>query len=114
VSFFEPPPPPEPITPEQFEVPEWYGPPEGVLGGVVPLELLLARSEKAAVVIESATVYPTGLEFVIDPGQRHASHGALLDADDFEEGRVVLKLVKSGSLLDARALSGCVGACSDM
>jgi hypothetical protein len=66
VSFFEPPPPPEPITPEEFEVPEWYGPPQGVLGGVVPLELLLARSDKAAVVIESATVYPTGMEFVID------------------------------------------------
>ena len=73
MSFFEPPPPPEPITPEQFEVPDWYGPPEGVLGGVVPLELLLARSEKAAVVIESATVYPTGIELVIDVHWRERS-----------------------------------------
>jgi hypothetical protein len=73
VSFFEPPPPLEPITPEQVEVPEWYGPPEGVLGGVVPLELLLARSDKAGVVIESATVYPTGLEFVIDVHWRERS-----------------------------------------
>jgi hypothetical protein len=74
VSFFEPPPPPpEPIIPEEFEVPEWYGPPEGVLGGVVPLELLLARSDKAAVVIESATVYPAGMEFVIDVRWRERS-----------------------------------------
>ena len=73
MSFFEPPLPPEPVTPEQFEVPEWCGPPQGVLGGVVPLELLLARSEKTAVVIESATVYPTGLEFVIDVRWREPS-----------------------------------------
>jgi hypothetical protein len=44
-----------------------------VLGGVVPLELLLARSEKAAVVIESATVHPTGLELVIDMRCREPS-----------------------------------------
>jgi hypothetical protein len=44
-----------------------------VLGGVVPLELPLARSEKAAVVIESATVYPTGLEFLIDVRWREPS-----------------------------------------
>jgi len=34
---------------------------------------------------------------------------ALLDADDFEEGRLVLKLVTSDSLLDARALSRLCG-----
>jgi hypothetical protein len=101
VSFFEPPPPPpERIIPEEFEVPEWYGPPEGVLGGVVPLELLLARSDKAAVVIESATVYPAGMEFVIDvrwrerseewlwPGGygRRRKHGGGLPDDLFRAG----------------------------
>jgi hypothetical protein len=85
VSFFEPP-PPEPLTPEEFEVPEWYGPPQGVLGGVVPLELLLARSDKAAVVIESATVYPTGMEFVIDVRWRERSEEWLFP-EGFERRR---------------------------
>jgi hypothetical protein len=71
-----------------------------VLGGVVPLELLLARSEKAAVVIESATVYPTGLEFIIDvrwrePSvdwlwpegfERHRRRGGALPDDLFRAG----------------------------
>jgi hypothetical protein len=35
-------------------------------------------------------------------------------ADDFEEGRLVPKLVTSGSLLNARALSRLCGACSDL
>jgi hypothetical protein len=68
MSFFEPtPPPPEPPhfgrRPPQ---PAWQGPPDGVLGGVVALELLLARSEKAVVLIDSATAYPTGVEFTVD------------------------------------------------
>jgi hypothetical protein len=41
-------------------------PPEDLLGGVVPLGLLVARSAKAAVSIASATAYPTGLEFTVD------------------------------------------------
>jgi hypothetical protein len=87
MSFFEPPPPPpEPETPEDFEVPEWYGSPRGVLGGVVPLELLLARSDKAAVVIESATVYPTGMEFVIDVRWRERSEEWLFP-EGFERRR---------------------------
>jgi hypothetical protein len=46
--------------------PAWRGPPENVLGGVVALELLLARSEKAVVVIDSATAYQTGVEFTVE------------------------------------------------
>jgi hypothetical protein len=41
------------------------GPPEDVLGGVVALELLLARSQMAAVTISSAAAYRTGLEFTV-------------------------------------------------
>jgi hypothetical protein len=33
---------------------------------VVPLELLLARSQMAAVAISSATAYRTGFEFTVD------------------------------------------------
>ena len=48
---------------EDFDEPEWAGPPRGWLGGVVPLELLVARSERAAVVATNLTAYPTGFEF---------------------------------------------------
>ena len=44
----------------------WEGPPENVLGGVVALDLLLARSEMAAVAISSAIAYPTGLDFTVE------------------------------------------------
>jgi hypothetical protein len=101
VSFFEPPPPPEPITPEEFELPKWYGPPQGVLGGVVPLELLLARSNKAAVVIESATVYPTGMEFVIDVRWRERSEEWL-----FPEGFERRRRRAAGGLPDELFRSG--------
>lgn len=67
VSFFEPPPlPPEPPRTERWEPRAWEGPPEDVLGGVVALELLLARSQMAAVAIRSATAYRTGFEFTVD------------------------------------------------
>ena len=55
-----PDPPPEPPRPVQ---PEWFGPPTGTLPGVVPLELVLARSAVAAVGITRVSAYPTGFEF---------------------------------------------------
>jgi hypothetical protein len=67
VPFFEPPPPPpEPTPPEEWQTPEWMGPPEDVLGSVVALGLLVARSAKAVVIVPCATAYPTGVEFSID------------------------------------------------
>ena len=66
VSFFEPPPPSEPTPIERWEPMAWEGPPENVLGGVVALDLLLARSEMAAVAISSAIAYPTGLDFTVE------------------------------------------------
>jgi hypothetical protein len=89
--FFEPPPPPPEPEP-RHEQPVWIGPPRGTLPGVVALELLLARSEKAAVYISRLGGYPTGFEFDVvsltAPGideeldpmmfgpHRHRRHGA--------------------------------------
>jgi hypothetical protein len=42
------------------------GPPDDVRGGVVALNLVLARSQKAVVAVGSATAYPTGIEFAVD------------------------------------------------
>ncbi len=68
MSFFEPPEPsPEsPPPPALPELPEWLGPPDNVLGAAVALDLIAARSENAAVCLESATAYPTGVQFRID------------------------------------------------
>ena len=73
-SFFEPPPPPpEPEPPP--ELPDWFGPPQGTLPGVVALELVLARSEIAAVCITRLAAYPNGFEFDVvtltAPGQEY-------------------------------------------
>ena len=58
--FFEaPPPPPEPRH-EVYRSPPWFGPPEGMLPGIVALELVLARSDRAAVCVTRAAAYPDG------------------------------------------------------
>jgi hypothetical protein len=61
--FFEPPPPPPPEERVRHRPPVWSGPPHGTLPGVVPLELVLARSEVAAVYVSRLSAYPTGVEF---------------------------------------------------
>jgi hypothetical protein len=43
-----------------FDQPEWFGSPRGWLGGVVPLEVAVARSAKAAVFLTRFVAYPTG------------------------------------------------------
>jgi hypothetical protein len=82
MSFFEPPePPPEPPPqPPLPELPEWVGPPVNVLGSVVALGLIAARSKDAAVWLESATAYPTGVEFRIDVRWRAEVHSLVMRA----------------------------------
>jgi hypothetical protein len=41
----------------------WAGSPDDVLPGVVPVEVLLGRSSRAAVLLSGARVYPSGIEF---------------------------------------------------
>ncbi len=61
MSFFEaPPPPPEP---EPRARTPWDGPPNNVLGIVVPLNAVLAQSPRAAVTLGSITAYQDGFEF---------------------------------------------------
>jgi hypothetical protein len=51
---------------ERFEEPEWFEAPRGWLGGVVPLELLVARSHLAAVYLSGLVAYPTGFTLTIN------------------------------------------------
>jgi hypothetical protein len=60
--FFKPPPEPPPEPPPRPQ-PEWFGPPTGTLPGVVPIELVLARSALAAVCVTRISAYPTGFAF---------------------------------------------------
>lgn len=75
-SFFEPPPPlPEPRR--EPPRPRWVGAPDAEIGRAVALNLLLGRSDKAAVWLSTATVYTDGFEF--DLQIRHRLDEGLLD-----------------------------------
>jgi hypothetical protein len=63
MSFFGPPPPPPEPSAEAYRLPPWIGSPDNVLGAGVPLHLLLARTDDAAVAITGATAFPTGVSF---------------------------------------------------
>jgi hypothetical protein len=60
--FFGPMPEQAPEPPRRTQ-PEWFGPPSGTLPGVIPLELVLARSALAAVCVTRLSVYPTRFAF---------------------------------------------------
>jgi hypothetical protein len=67
MSFFEAPPPPPPLFLPRVEYrqPAWLGPPANVLPGVVPVELLVARTDEAAVAVTGIRAYPTGFGFTL-------------------------------------------------
>jgi len=44
-------------------MPLWFGPPRGTLPAVVPLERVLARTEKVAVCVTGLGACPIGFEF---------------------------------------------------
>jgi hypothetical protein len=65
--------------PSDHRVPAWARGPEGMVPGVVPVELLLARTDTHAVLVDGLLVYPTGFDFELAvrrrPGQpRHHQH----------------------------------------
>jgi hypothetical protein len=76
MSFFEPPPPPAEPPPQPPRRP-WQGPPDGVIGRTIPLNLVIGRAEKAAVWIPALTVYLDGFEFEVEIRHR-------LDDEQFE------------------------------
>jgi hypothetical protein len=48
---------------DRWVQPDWWGPPEGWLGGVLSVSPVVARNSRGAIFIERLTVYPTGLAF---------------------------------------------------
>jgi hypothetical protein len=49
--------------PSDYRVPAWSRGPEGMVPGVVPVELLVARTDDNAVLVGNLLAYPTGLDF---------------------------------------------------
>lgn len=101
MDFFPDPPPPfddeEHDDPPQ---PVWSGAPDDVVPGVVPLELVLGRSESAVVLLTGVRAFPTGLAMTLGVrvrGQvrRHDLNAEVFDgpyahgmAPDWQAGRL--------------------------
>ena len=62
MSFFEPLSPPW-RPPTDYRAPAWARGPEDMVPGVVPVALLVARTDTHAVLIDGLLVYPTGFDF---------------------------------------------------
>jgi hypothetical protein len=70
----------DPEDEEDYRAPEWCEAPEDMVAGVVPFELLLARSREAAVYLTRVAAYPAGFEFDVELVTRKP--GAVHDAFD--------------------------------
>jgi hypothetical protein len=76
--------PPEPAAPVPYA--PWQGPPPHILGAGVPLDLTIARSDRALVAVTGLIAYPEGFEFILSARRRASEPGgavAPLDFDDF-------------------------------
>lgn len=59
--FFQPPPePPREREPRRRRQPPWLSAPSGTLAGIVPIELVLARTDRVAVCVGRLAAYPEG------------------------------------------------------
>jgi hypothetical protein len=67
MSFFENVGPPDRnAEEEEYVQPEWRGPPGESVGGVVRVEQVVGRSEKAAIYLTSLIAYPIGFELTTE------------------------------------------------
>lgn len=88
MGFFEvPPPPPEPEQPRRPKQP-WAGSPDHVIGGSVPGDITVARTDNVAIIVRHLIAYPEGLEFSLDVHRRaHQWDDPFADAMPFRMGR---------------------------
>ena len=61
MDFFPDPPAPPDDDPRPQAQPLWSGPPEDVIPGIVPVELVLGRSDTTVVFLTGMRAFPTGL-----------------------------------------------------
>lgn len=75
MGFFDAPRPPPP-QPPQPPRPEWMGPPEGWIGGFVPMRAVLARTGEVAVILGAMEAFPTGVRLELLVLSRQPSHAS--------------------------------------
>lgn len=66
MSFFEPSPQPLHDEEDEYAGPPWLDEPPAKLGGALPLALIVGKSDRAAVVLQQALVYPEGMVLTLD------------------------------------------------
>ncbi|GAA5150099.1 hypothetical protein GCM10023340_26460 [Nocardioides marinquilinus] len=80
--------PDPPDVPEEVEVerpqPEWLGPPSDALPGVVPVELILGRSEKAVVMLTGWRAFAQGLAMTLSVRTRALPRSVNLQEEVFD------------------------------
>ena len=84
MDFFPDPPPPHKEEPEEGYQPVWSSAPEYVLPGVVPVELLIARSASTVVMLTGIRAFPEGLAMTLairlrGPLERRDLHSEVFD-----------------------------------
>ena len=62
MAFFDAP-PPMPDAPKPTALLPWFGPPQGVIGGSDPQQLVIARTDNVAIAVTELTAYPLGFTF---------------------------------------------------
>lgn len=75
-----PPPPPEP----SYRLPEWIAAPENVIPATVALDVILARTERVAVWVADALVFPAGITVGLSVKRRPGSGDERGSAPFFE------------------------------
>ncbi|HTU30689.1 MAG TPA: hypothetical protein VMF07_14990 [Solirubrobacteraceae bacterium] len=79
--FFEPPPNPWPAQAARANPPPWTGRPQGVPLGALVSDLLLARSDRAAVYVDYLDAYPEGFELEVRASTRVAYDALAREGD---------------------------------
>jgi hypothetical protein len=80
---FEPPPPPDE---HEHETPVWLSAPDGWIGGLVPFQELIIRSEQAAIAVARIVAYPFGFELTLDVFTRTVGRSWAFDPHLWEGG----------------------------
>jgi hypothetical protein len=74
MSFFEPPvPPPGVARAKVVSPPAWIAPPQNVLPGIVPVQLIVARTDETVVAVAGVQAYPAGCSFTLSLRLRNLS-----------------------------------------
>lgn len=63
--FFPDPPKPPPEDLDEPPQPVWLNPPDDVLPGIVPIELILGRSDQAVAMLAGLLAFPTGVALTL-------------------------------------------------